>query len=65
MYNVEFSLGIEAICPTPATNAKIVRDKKDAYVFIDYHQSVKGVNVKLNDFIDKSVTIIDSENFTK
>lgn len=52
------------ISPTTATNISIVKDKKDTYVYIDYHVNVNGGNVKLNDFIGKTVTVLDSENFT-
>jgi hypothetical protein len=52
------------LTPTVATNVNVVKDKKDAYVFIDYHQNVNGGNVKLNDFIGKTITVVDSENYT-
>ena len=47
-----------------ATNFNVVRDKKDTYIYIDYHASISYGNVKLPDDIGKSITIIDSENFT-
>jgi hypothetical protein len=46
-----------------ATNINIVRDKKDAYIYIDYHQSVTGKNIKLPNEIGKEVKVVDSENF--
>jgi hypothetical protein len=47
-----------------ATNINIVRDKKDTYIYIDFHQSVTGKNIKLPNEIGKEITVIDSENFT-
>jgi hypothetical protein len=52
------------IAPTEATNINIVDDAKDTYIYIDYHQSVTGKNIELTKHIGKTVTILDSENFT-
>jgi hypothetical protein len=47
-----------------ATDFYIVQDKKDVYVFIDYHQSVSFENIKLDNYIGKSISVVESENFT-
>ncbi|WP_277680085.1 hypothetical protein [Gracilibacillus dipsosauri] len=52
------------LTPTQATIENIVQDKKDTYIIVDYHNTVIGENINLNDLIGKSVEVIDSENFT-
>lgn len=47
-----------------ATNLSVVRDDTDTYVYIDYHESVSGAYFKFPEDIGKSVSVIDSENFT-
>ena len=47
-----------------ATNINIIEDKKDVYVYIDYHKIINGKNIKLDNYIGKSITILDSQNFS-
>jgi hypothetical protein len=48
-----------------ATDFYIVKDKKDTYVYIDYHTAVSFESIKLNDYIGKSITVVDkSTDFT-
>jgi hypothetical protein len=53
------------VVPTDATNFNIVRDKKDTYVYIDYHTSVSFKNINLDEHIGKSITVLEkSADFT-
>lgn len=47
-----------------ATNINIVKDKKDTYVFIDYHSTINAKTIAIDNCIGKSVTVLDSNNFT-
>jgi hypothetical protein len=48
-----------------ATNVNIVKDKKDTYVYIDYHINVSFETLKLDDYSGKSITVIEkSADFT-
>lgn len=46
------------------TNLTIVEDSQNTYVFIDYHKVITGMNIELNNYIGKNVTILESKNFT-
>lgn len=48
-----------------ATNFNIVKDKKDVYIYIDYHVNVSFANIKLDEFIGKTITVLEkSTDFT-
>jgi hypothetical protein len=48
-----------------ATGFYIVQDKKDTYVFIDYHVSTSFASIKLNEHIGKTITVFEkSTDFT-
>lgn len=55
---------LSPIATEDATNFNVVQDKKDVYVYIDYHKSITAESLQLTDFIGKSITIVDSSNFT-
>jgi hypothetical protein len=53
------------VVPSDATNFNIIKDKKDTYVYIDYHTSVSFKNIHLDEHIGKTITVIEkSVDFT-
>jgi len=50
--------------PTDATNINIVEDKKDTYIYIDYHQKVSAKSIPLPKHIGKDISILDSSGVT-
>lgn len=42
----------------------IVKDKKDTYVYIDYHKDVKFKNFALDEYLGRNIEIVESKNFT-
>ncbi|WP_254489327.1 BppU family phage baseplate upper protein [Bacillus thuringiensis] len=52
------------LTPTDATIINVVEDKRDTYVYVDYHQDVVGKNIPLSKHIGKNITVLDSQNFT-
>lgn len=50
---------------TNSTGFHIVKDKKDTYVFIDYHTNLSFANIKLDAYVGKSITVFEkSSDFT-
>ncbi len=42
----------------------IVKDKKDIYVYIDYHKDVAFKNFALDEYLGRNIEIVESKNFT-
>jgi hypothetical protein len=48
-----------------ATNFNVIKDKKDTYVYIDYHTSVSFKNIPLDEHVGKDITVLEkSSSFT-
>jgi hypothetical protein len=47
------------IVPSDVTNFNMVKDKKDTYVYIDYHGTVSFKNINLDEHVGKSITVLE------